>query len=783
MHRIRQLIHEIHRRSVWQVVGVFLAASWGVLQVVEVLTETAGLPDWTPTMALVLLLIGLPICVATAFVQEGMPGRERGGSDEAGRHEDMSRGGPAVPTAQVEYVGESAVESDSAPYGGAAGGRGTPRLLTWRNALLGGIGAFALLGFSLIAYFVMWETGIGPVGNLVAQGVIAEGDPVLLADFDNTTDDVSLGDVVTEALRVDLARTQAITLVEPVVVREHLDLMGRPVDTRLAGDVADEVAARGGYAAIIEGEVGSAGSGYIFTATLRSAIDGETLASFRRTASDEADVIEAIDGLSQDIRERAGESLRSIRAGEPLEAVTTSSLEALRLYTEADVVRDEGDEIRARALIDEALRLDAEFAMAWRFKAVLLQSGGAPQSEVRAAATRAYELRDRLSERERFYATAMYHNYVTGDTEEQTRVYEMVLADFPEDRNALNNLSIVYSDRARWEDASALLEQAVNGPGASFSAYANRPLYFSLGGEFEKARVALEELEANYPASQLWPSWGGAILGLSSWDVELTRSRAEQLQNVPDGPSWRRTGTRVLAYASSLTGEMAAAREMFMGSAAAAEREEAWDDAVQAWIDLAIAEDLVGTGDATPHLTRLIEAGLLDRIEPRYRGNEGWISAIAWGGLTADAQRLLSEWSEDASELQDAAIRRTSTLVDAYSLRADDPAGSAAIIVRLRTNERCDRCWAWELGTLYLEAGMTTEAIAEREQSLEAGQDFYYGLHRLAAHESLGRIHDERGDVEEAMRHYRAYVEQLSDGTGLPRVDRARERLAALGGS
>lgn len=157
MDQIRELIHEIHRRSIWQVVGIFIAGSWAVLQVVEVLTETAGLPDWTPSMALVLLLIGLPICVATAFVQEGMPGKE---------------------------------ESPPRPTEDAAQERGW---LTWRNAILGGVGAMALLGLSIMAYFVMWSTGIGPVGNLQAQGLIEEGEPVLLADFSNTTDDGALG--------------------------------------------------------------------------------------------------------------------------------------------------------------------------------------------------------------------------------------------------------------------------------------------------------------------------------------------------------------------------------------------------------------------------------------------------------------------------------------------------------------------------------------------------------------------------------------------------------------
>ena len=773
MNTLKNLIHEAHRRSLWQVLGVFLMASWVVLQVVEVLTETAGLPDWTPSMALVLLLIGLPICLATAFVQEGMPGQDRDPS---------------------AVSGEGHLDTDSASStGNLAPGTGsldrpstrpssTRRLLTWRNAVLGGIGGFALLGFSLITYFIMWETGVGPVGNLVAQGVLEEGDAVLLADFENTTSDASLGGIVTEALRVDLASAQAITLVEQNTVREFLDLMGQSADVQVTGDIATEVAARGGFPAIIEGEVGSAGSGYIFVATLRSATKGETLATFRRTASDESGVIEAIDGLSQDIRERAGESLRSIRSGERLEAVTTPSLEALRLFTEARELQDGGDEIRARSLVEEALSLDPEFAMAWRLQAVLLQSAGAPRPEIRAAATRAYELRDRLSERERYHASAMYHNVVTGDIEEETRAYEMVLADFPEDRGALNNLSITYSDRARWEDASELLERAITGTGISFSAHANRPLYYSLGGQFEEAVMALEDLETKYPASELWPAWGGAILGLSSWDVELTKSRGAQLQNVPDGPTWRRLGTRVLGYASALSGEMDAAREIFTGAVGEAQRDDAWNDVAQAWVDAATAELYLGSGDPTPQLSHLLTDGILDRIEPRSRSNEQWISRMAWAGMESEARALLDEWRGDSSDLQAAAIRRVSILVDAFSQRSDDPAAAAATLVRLQSNERCERCWTWEIGTLYEEAGMFDEARAARERSLESGQDFLFGLHRLAAHEALGRIHEELGQPEQAIEYYRIYVEQLSDGPDLPRVAAARARLAALGG-
>jgi len=74
----KQIVHEVHRRSLWQVLGIFLAASWGVVEVVDLLTEQVGLPDWTPTMAVVLLLIGMPVVLATAFVQEGIRRGEGG---------------------------------------------------------------------------------------------------------------------------------------------------------------------------------------------------------------------------------------------------------------------------------------------------------------------------------------------------------------------------------------------------------------------------------------------------------------------------------------------------------------------------------------------------------------------------------------------------------------------------------------------------------------------------------------------------------------------------------
>jgi hypothetical protein len=131
MYRVRKLIREIHRRSVWQVLGVYLAVSWLVFSLVRLLTNLAGLPDWTPTMTLALLLIGLPIVTATAFIQSRVPGLT------ADPHEEIH---------PDDVVGKTPGEVLVVPQAHPMYASG---VFTWRNSLLGGVAAAALLGASV----------------------------------------------------------------------------------------------------------------------------------------------------------------------------------------------------------------------------------------------------------------------------------------------------------------------------------------------------------------------------------------------------------------------------------------------------------------------------------------------------------------------------------------------------------------------------------------------------------------------------------------------------------
>ena len=386
MGALRQILREMHRRGLWQVLGLYLAGSWALFEGADFTTRFVGLPEWTPAFALVLLLIGLPVVAVTAYVQEGLPGLRGGYRDEV--DPNVLEG---LTPEQVHRVPEPRLLRRQ-------------RIFTWRNAVLGGVGAAALLVASVIAYFGMWAAGVGPMGNLVAQGLVSPGDVVVLTDFRDATGE-GMGEVVTEALLVDLSQAGMLRVVQDPERRT-----GDP-----ATDPAREAAARAGFKAVLDGEVASVGAGYHVTAALREARSGRTLASFRSVAGAPDDVIGAIDRLARDIRERSGESLLELNAGLPLQAVSTASLEALRLYAQAGGALRRGEEARAVELLNASVVLDPGFALAWRRLAeVHAATGLAPELMVEAA-TRAYQHRDRLTERDQHLAEAFYNDRVARD--------------------------------------------------------------------------------------------------------------------------------------------------------------------------------------------------------------------------------------------------------------------------------------------------------------------------------------------------------------------------------
>src|SRR3989475_8944038 len=313
-----------------RVAGLFALGSLVLLGVVYFLMTQLGLPGWVMGAAIALLAVGLPLMVTTGLLE-----RRR------------------------------ALAGGLAPAGGN-------HWLTWRRAFLSGAAGFGLLGLGTAGYMAMRLLGVGPGGTLVASGVLAQRDRLVLAGFENRTQDSTLGPSLTEALRVDLTQSPVVRLLDAARIGAALGRMGRAAGTPLDLAAARDLAQREGAKAVVHGQIDRVGRGYVLSAELVSAADGAVLVALRENANDDGAIIDAVDRLSGNLRERIGESLKTIRASEPLEQVTTGSLEALRKYSQALKANDAGQFARAVSLLEEAIGLDTTFAMAYRKLAVVL---------------------------------------------------------------------------------------------------------------------------------------------------------------------------------------------------------------------------------------------------------------------------------------------------------------------------------------------------------------------------------------------------------------------------
>ncbi|MBI4419800.1 MAG: AAA family ATPase [Gemmatimonadetes bacterium] len=405
-----------------RVAALFGAGSAVVLAVVFILLMQLGLPDWVLTAALALLAIGLPIMVVT-------------GLEERRRALGRSAGDPAQP--------------------------GLARYFTWRNALLGGGLAFGGLAAGTAAFMALRALGVKPFATLLTAGVLRERDALVLADFANRTPDTTLALSITEAIRIDLTRSPVVRLVDPNDVAATLRRMQREPTRGLSEATALEVGQRAGAKAVVAGDVAPLGSGYVLTARLVNAGDGSTLVAERETAADAAAIIPAVERLSQQLRKRIGESLRTIRSGRPLEQVTTSSLAALRAYSEGRSAMNDGREDDALRFLNQAIALDSTFGMAWRSVGVILFNLGTDRSLLLKAIRRAYQLRDRMSPVEAAHTTAVYYRFVEGNRSQTIATYENLLATWPDDAIALNNLGVWYGVEGRLGDAERAWSRAV----------------------------------------------------------------------------------------------------------------------------------------------------------------------------------------------------------------------------------------------------------------------------------------------------------------------------------
>ena len=735
-----------------KVVGLFLLVSIAVLGVVYFLTIQLGLPDWVPWGALVLLLIGLPIMVTTGVIE-----RRR---------------------ARARATG----------FWSPSGETGVQRLLTWQRATRGGYVAFGALGVGTIVYTGMRLFGIGPVGTLVGAGKLAARDKLIIADFVNHAADTTLGPSVTEAFRVDIAQSPVVNVLSSSLVSEALSRMHRDPKSMLEAATARDVAMRDGAKAIVAGEISPIGKGLVLSAKVLAAVDGSELVAVRETAADDHEILPAIDRLSRRIRERIGESLRTIRANEPLEEVTTGSLEALRLYTEGSRASDNGETDRAITLLRQAIALDSGFAMAWRKLAVAIGNARGSTAERVAASTRAYEHRDRLTEVERYQTTAYYFWDVDYNPEKIISAYRAILELKPDDPIAPNNLALILAMLRRWAEGEAIAQRSVDGGGTGtiFGQLAQAQM---AQGKMKEARATLAEMGRRSPQSV----YRHAVLSgyfAANQQFDSSRIQLDSVRLLSRDPTDQSTAALAGGAVALTQGQLAEAERQARDFQAAGLRRGLPEDYLEGAVRIAQAQAIYRADRAGA--VRTLDAALADHpltTLPAFdRPYAQLATAYAMAGQPAKARALLKEYEA----VVPVGIRRGDAVGERaqgyLALAEGRPQDAITAFQAWWDKSGCTNCALADMGRAYDMAKQPDSALAVYQRAVQnpGGMlsllDYQWGL--ADSYRRLGELYDSKGDKQKALDNYGRFVSlwKKADPELQPQVKDVKDRMAKLAG-
>ena len=288
-------------------------------------------------------------------------------------------------------------------------------------------------------------------------------DSIIVADFINKTGDSVFDTTLNQALRVQLGQSPVLDIISQQHLRQSLQYLGRKQDESITPQIAREIGEREGVKAILTGSIAPLGKAYIITLNAQNTASGDDIASEQATAPDKEHVLEALNQVSTAMRAKLGESLSSIqRLNAPFGQATTPSLEAFRAYALGDEAHQKGNDIpEAQDHYKRALELDPKLAMAWARLGVLKLNTGAV-SEAAEYFTRAYQLSDNVSEREKLYIAGHYYSTVLGDVNKSIETLQVAIQEYPLQIDNYINIGVLYLGNGDLEKSAAVNRKALD---------------------------------------------------------------------------------------------------------------------------------------------------------------------------------------------------------------------------------------------------------------------------------------------------------------------------------
>ena len=314
-------------------------------------------------------------------------------------------------------------------------------------------------GFVVAAVLIV--TGLVLFYNWNRAEVLTEKDTILLTEFVNTTGDPVFDGTLKQALAVQLGQSPFLNIFPEQRVRQSLRYMERPPDERVTKEIGREICQREGLKALLTGSIANLGNNYVITLEALNGQTGDSLVSEQVEAESKEQVIGKLGEAATRLREKLGESLSSIQKFDaPIHQATTSSLEALKAYVLGQELNRSGKSAEAIPHFKRAIEIDPNFAMAYVGVAVNYSNEMDPSNFAAQYATKAFELRDRVTERERFRISEFYYNLVTDEFDKRLELLELSNRTYPGSAATLNNLVLAYSQLGQYEKA---VELAIEG--------------------------------------------------------------------------------------------------------------------------------------------------------------------------------------------------------------------------------------------------------------------------------------------------------------------------------
>jgi eukaryotic-like serine/threonine-protein kinase len=612
---------------------------------------------------------------------------------------------------------------------------------------------------------------------------VGEGS-VVLADFSNTTGDPVFDGALTSGLAAQIAQSPYLHVAPDRQIQQTLKYMGQPAGTRVSNELARQICQRIQSTAVLEGSISQIGDTYSVIVKAVNCETGDDLATAANEAQDKDHVLAALGKSAEQIREKLGESLASVQKfNTPIEQATTSSLDALKAFSLGMNARYNRGEEEAIPHLKRAVELDPNFAIAWA-------NLGQAESNINEPVVgeeyirKAYALRDRTSETERFYVDTHYFQVAENDETKAIEVYKSWAEAYPHDLVPFNNLSVAYQHEGKWEESLTWSNLAVkNAPDDVIPIYARAWTYVGLG-RFDDAKTTIDQAMARGSDTSRF-HYTLYILAF------LRNDRAAMDHEIAGAAKWGPDAVADMAALEGFTqayhGKMNAAKAAFKRSYDAARSASLTGSMASALYGQAYAEVLAGDTGAAKRDTA---AFLATTDAHLYRMRAARLFALA--GDEAQAEALLNSLQKE---------RPNGTLLNNYDapviraqieLARNNPAKAIEALQPTVEFELADGDLGGGGGgksmlanylraEAYLKLGKGAEAAAEYQKIIDHPGNVRNHMTGALAHLGLGRAYALQGDQAKARLAYQDFFALWKDADpDVPVLKEAKAEYAKL---